>query len=259
MRIPICYLLFAGLCFFSFSSVAQQNGLFTPFDCRQHAELFEEAIIEEPVLSIIDSLMIIAEDEPVAEIDTVDGWREWSYVQNFSFGKDRGAMPMITDLNALHPYFRDKIHELIAKCKAQGIQLAVVESYRTHAKQSEYKGMGRKYTSSKAGRSKHQYGLAVDLVPVVDSVAVWDNASLWRKIGITGEKLGLRWGGRWRKPYDPGHFEWTSGLTSVQLTAGHFPAIPKQKETYPCLEEDMRILKKYWSEWETTQSALTRK
>jgi hypothetical protein len=260
MRTRFCNLLFAGLCFVSFSTFAQQISLFAPFDCRPHADVIEETMIEEPVLTIVESAMIVTEmPEAIVEIDTINAWKDWSFVQNYSFGKDRGAMPMITDLNALHPYFRDKINELIVKCKAQGIELAVVESYRTHAKQSEYKGMGKKYTSSKAGRSKHQYGLAVDIVPIVDSVAVWDNPSLWRKIGLTGERLGLRWGGRWRKPYDPGHFEWTSGLSSSQLTVGYFPSIPKQKDAYPCLEHDMALLKRYWKEWETAQSAMTRK
>jgi hypothetical protein len=148
---------------------------------------------------------------------------------------------------------------LIATCRAKGIELAVVESYRTHAKQNEYKVMGSKYTSSGAGRSKHQYGLAVDLVPIVDSVAVWDNKALWLKIGVEGEKLGLRWGGRWRKPYDPGHFEWTGGLTSVHLSHGELPPIPKCDELYPCIHEDIKHLRKYWSAWENAQSAMTRK
>jgi hypothetical protein len=119
--------------------------------------------------------------------------------------------------------------------------------------------MGKKYTSSGAGRSKHQYGLAIDVVPVVKSVAVWDNAALWRKVGVIGEKLGLRWGGRWKKPYDPGHFEWTGGLSSSHLHAGHLPNLPAFAQNYPCLQEDLEILRKYWSEWETSQSALTRK
>ena len=122
--------------------------------------------------------------------------------------------------------------------------MIIVETYRTHAKQHEYKTMGKKYTSSGAGRSKHQYGLAVDVVPVVDSVAVWNNALLWRKIGAVGEKLGLRWGGRWRKPYDPGHFEWTGGLTSSHLVNGNLPMLPNFAERYPCLEEDMTNFKK---------------
>src|SRR5687768_1793601 len=127
--------------------------------------------------------------------DTESAWKSWQTVENFTYGKDRGSLPMIADLNSLHPYFRDRITELVEVCKKQGIELAVVESYRTHAKQAEYFGMGRKYTRSKGGNSKHQYGLAVDVVPVVEGKAIWDNHNLWKKIGVNGERLGLRWGG----------------------------------------------------------------
>jgi len=244
--------------FLTTSVLAQLNDLFAPFDCREHAELFFVEEVDETIT--IDSSLLVAETiETIVPIDTINGWKEWTYVENYTFGKNRGDMPMITELDALHPYFRDKIKELIYTCRAKGIELAVVETYRTHAKQHEYKTMGKKYTSSGAGRSKHQYGLAVDVVPIVDSVAVWDNVVLWRKIGVAGEKLGLRWGGRWRRPYDPGHFEWTGGLASTHLSAGFLPAVPKADLTYPCIAEDMKLLKKYWKEWETSQSALTRK
>lgn len=193
-----------------------------------------------------------------APIDTADAWQRWHIVENYSFGKNRGSLPMIADLQSLHPFFRDKIIELIAQCKKKGIELAVVETYRTHAKQNEYKAMGKKYTRSVGGRSKHQYGLAVDVVPVIDSVAQWNNAQLWKKIGVTGERLGLRWGGRWRHPYDPGHFEWTGGLSSYHLASGTFPAVPKPNQ-YPCVDEDLKRLKQYWSAWETEQATLVRK
>src|SRR5687768_16683623 len=63
-----------------------------------------------------------------------EAWKQWQIVENFTYGKDRGNLPMIADLNSLHPYFRDRITELVDVCKKQGIELAVVESYRTHAK-----------------------------------------------------------------------------------------------------------------------------
>ena len=231
------------------------NSLFTPGASGITPEVFR--VVSESQNNMIDSVDF--EDPTLAFGDSLNAWKNWSFVENYAFGKDRGDLPMITDMNSLHPFFRDQIQMLIAKCKAKGIELMVVETYRTHAKQHEYKTMGKKYTSSGAGRSKHQYGLAVDVVPVVDSVAVWNNTMLWRKIGAVGEKLGLRWGGRWRKPYDPGHFEWTGGLTSFHLVNGNLPMLPNFTEHYPCLEEDMKILRRYWKEWETSQSAMTRK
>ncbi len=53
--------------------------------------------------------------------DTVDAWKRWGLVENYSFGKNRGSIPMIVDLQSLHPYFRDKVLELIRVCEAKGI------------------------------------------------------------------------------------------------------------------------------------------
>jgi hypothetical protein len=37
---------------------------------------------------------------------------------------------------------------------------------------------------------------------------MWDSANpVWGKLGAIGERLGLRWGGRWRQK-DMGHFEY---------------------------------------------------
>jgi len=198
---------------------------------------------------------------PVAEKiseETPEVWRTWQTVENYTFGKDRGSIPMIADLAALHPYFKDKINTLIAICKSKGIELAIVETYRTHSKQNEFEAMGKKYTRSAGGHSKHQYGLAIDVVPVIDSVAQWDNVKLWRKVGAIGEQLGLRWGGRWKNPYDPGHFEWTGGLSSYHLSAGLKPKVPKL-EKYACVDEELNQLSEYWKAWEAEQSAIARK
>ncbi len=234
------------------TAFSQENLTFAPYDCREYAELHGPAVVDIAEI-FIDSTLIIPDDVLIAE-SNVPFWQEWSVVENYSFGMNRGTLTMIADLDALHPYFRDKIRELISRCAKQGIELAIVETFRTHAKQNEYKTMGKKYTNSTGGRSKHQYGLAVDVVPVVKGQPVWNNALLWKKVGTTGEKLGLRWGGRWRKPYDPAHFEWTGGLTSVHLAAGMLPKVPEDK--YPCVMEDVEVLRNAWQEWEVFQQQL---
>lgn len=192
---------------------------------------------------------------PLALPDTVDMWMKWKTVSNHTFGKNRGDIPMICDLSALHPYFRDKVLQLIATCKSKGIELAVVETYRTVAKQNEYRQLGKIYTRSTGGRSRHQYGLAVDVVPMIDSVPAWHNEALWRKVGAAGEKLGLRWGGRWRHPYDPGHFEWSGGVSAASMETGRLPHVP-DAEAYPCLADELKVLQELWDKWENEQKPL---
>ncbi len=243
---------------------AQSSGPFASYDCRPEEELIrytearqraalERRLLDSLIRAEIYALIHEVYALPVTE-DTLNGWKYWKVAENYAFGKDRGNLPMITSLEALHPYFRDKVIELIARAKKAGIELAVVETFRTCSKQMEYKSMGRKYTRTGAGASKHQYGLAVDVVPLVNGEPQWHNRALWYKVGIIGERLGLRWGGRWRNPYDPGHFEWTGGLSSAELAQGKLPVPPNTEKHYPCLEDDLRLLKKYWQAWETTQS-----
>jgi hypothetical protein len=205
------------------------------------------------IAQLSSSFVAPIKNEPAP--DTLDPWMKWQTVSNYTFGKNRGDMPMICDLSALHPYFRDKVMELIAICKSKGIELAVVETYRTVAKQNEYKTLGKIYTRNVGGRSKHQYGLAVDVVPVIDSVPSWHNEGVWKKVGLAGEKLGLRWGGRWRHPYDPGHFEWSGGVTAAAMEQGKTPQVPNP-QNYPCLAEDLKALQLFWNKWEIEQKGV---
>ncbi|MFN3841472.1 MAG: M15 family metallopeptidase [Cyclobacteriaceae bacterium] len=256
--------------FFAISCVAgktyaQASGPFDSYDCRSEVEIIRLLEREQQLKELArqDSIAKLqVQDKLTAQVyyleDTVNGWRLWTVAENYAFGKNRGELPMITALEALHPYFRDKILQLIQTARAKGIELAVVETYRTRAKQAEYKSMGKRYTRTGAGNSKHQYGLAVDLVPIVDGQAQWHNLQLWRRVGVIGERLGLRWGGRWRHPFDPGHFEWTAGLGAEDLVKGKMPAVPKKEILYPCLDEDLKLLQKYWNEWEVSQSSLAR-
>lgn len=226
--------------------------LFFGLICFSHAQDFAPYTDEQSatVTTLVQNFVLPAGIEE----DSIDPWMKWETVENFTFGKNRGSLSMITDLNALHPVLRDKVNELLEICRSKGIELAVVETYRTRAKQNEYRSLGKIYTRTSGGHSRHQYGLAIDVVPIVDSVAQWHNEPLWRKIGAVGEKLGLRWGGRWRHPYDPGHFEWLGGITSSALSAGAQPRLPKDKE-YPCLQEDIELLKFYWNKWEEEQAS----
>jgi hypothetical protein len=223
----------------------------------QDGETYLNTLLNTDPILDTSNYVKLAPEAPIGLEAREDVWQQWNTVENFTYGKDRGSLPMIADLNSLHPYFRDRISELVEVCKKQGIELAVVESYRTHAKQAEYFGMGRKYTRSKGGNSKHQYGLAVDLVPVIDGKAIWENHNLWKTIGVNGERLGLRWGGRWRAPYDPAHFEWSGGITTTQLAKGMLPSLPRSHASlYPCLDEEIKKLQEYWDAWETEQGVL---
>lgn len=110
-------------------------------------------------------------------------------------------------LALLHPIFRHKVQKLLDSCKSRGIRLKVIETYRTYSRQDMLYKKGKKFTRLRGGLSAHQHGLGLDLVPVIGYKAQWHNKLLWKRVGHIGESLGLTWGGRWKRPYDPGHFE----------------------------------------------------
>lgn len=122
---------------------------------------------------------------------------------------------IIKDLSVLHPAFRNKVVKLLYEAKKQGIELAIVETYRNPERQDYLKGRG--FSMLHGSKSKHQHYIAVDLVPVEYGEYTWDNKDLWNKIGQIGENLGLKWGGRWRKLYDPGHFEYPISIDSISF------------------------------------------
>jgi hypothetical protein len=115
------------------------------------------------------------------------------------------------DLSLLHPAFRNGVILFLADAKKEGIDLMIVETYRSPQRQSYVKSRGRSTLSV----SKHQSGLAIDVVPIVNGSPVWHNKKLWYKIMILAEKRGLKSGGRWKRFYDPGHIEYPCNLSQV--------------------------------------------
>jgi hypothetical protein len=104
----------------------------------------------------------------------------------------------------LHPSFQRKALELIEECHLAGIRLTIIDTLRTEAEHQANLKKGVSWVK----RSKHLDGLAIDVCPtVLLKEKGWAPASpLWQQLGEIGERLGLRWGGRWRVK-DLGQFE----------------------------------------------------
>ena len=92
-----------------------------------------------------------------------------------------------------------------------GYEMALLEGYRSPARQTLLASMGSQVTNARAFQSWHQYGLAADC-------AFWRNGKLvisekdpwamrgYQLYGAIAESLGLAWGGRWTM-MDFGHTE----------------------------------------------------
>lgn len=117
---------------------------------------------------------------------------------------------MSRKLNDLDHKFRPFVAEFIAILVENQIHILIVETRRTEEQQKL--NIANKVSWIK--HSKHQDGLAIDIVPYEiynlhgdDKLNYDANDPIWDKIGIIGESIGLIWGGRWLKK-DMGHFEY---------------------------------------------------
>lgn len=117
-------------------------------------------------------------------------------------------------LDDLAPVFKPLAMALLARTVEAGIPVLIVNTRRTAAEQAINVANGTSWVE----HSKHQDGLAIDLVPYHvfqeygDDKLQWHEADpAWAKLGALGQALGLKWGivlhGR---HFDLGHFEYVA-------------------------------------------------
>ncbi len=120
-------------------------------------------------------------------------------------------------LAKVNPELAKRVRAMVNDLKAQGINVRVTDGLRTVEEQNELYKQGRTkpggiVTNAKGGSSFHNYGLAVDLVPMVNGKANYNVSNdTWNKIGETGKKYGLEWGGDFKSIVDKPHFQMSGG------------------------------------------------
>ena len=128
-------------------------------------------------------------------------------------------------LSQVYPGLADKIRSMAATLEAETIDIRVTQGLRTMAEQEALYAQGRTtagaiVTNASAGSSWHNFGLAVDVVPLTPQGPDWNIAHpVWNRIVAVGSGLGLVAGGEWRTFPDWPHF---------QLT-GRFPVSPNDE------------------------------
>ena len=97
---------------------------------------------------------------------------------------------------------------------------------RTFAEQTALFNKKPKVTNAKAGQSYHNYGLAVDIVLIIDGKEVsydrlkdYDGGKMadWLEIVSIFKKHGWEWGGDWDSLKDYPHFQKTFGMNWRKL------------------------------------------
>lgn len=149
----------------------------------------------------------------------------------------------IERIKLLHPKVREEAMEIYEEiCKSLTGKAICRFSYtlRTFAEQDALFAQGRTkpgkiVTNSRSGFSMHNYGLAIDVVLLLDrdgdgkyTEASWDTkgdfdadgVADWMEIVRIFKQFGWVWGGDW-KFYDAPHFEKSFGYSVRQLLALH--------------------------------------
>jgi peptidoglycan L-alanyl-D-glutamate endopeptidase CwlK len=112
----------------------------------------------------------------------------------------------------LHPDYSQRLLLAFKIMKEKhGYEMALLEGYRSPARQDALAQMGSAVTNARAFQSWHQYGLAADCAFWRDGKLVISEKDPWamrgyQLYGEVAESLGLTWGGRWTM-MDFGHTE----------------------------------------------------
>jgi peptidoglycan L-alanyl-D-glutamate endopeptidase CwlK len=129
------------------------------------------------------------------------------------------------NLDDLVPPAKQRAEAFIAAAKAKGIDLLVTSTYRDNESQNALYAQGRTapgniVTRAKAGQSWHNWRCALDVVPLVNGKAIWDDQAMWKQVGEIGKSCGLEWAGDWVTFKEFPHFQYTGGMTLTQLQQG---------------------------------------
>lgn len=102
-------------------------------------------------------------------------------------------------LDDLKPEVRARVDAFLSSCTAAGLDVLVTSTLRTAAEQTALYAQGRTMpghivTRARAGQSAHNYGLAIDIVPMVNGKPDWKETDpVWKTIGQLGQAAGLVW------------------------------------------------------------------
>ena len=124
----------------------------------------------------------------------------------------------------LHPSVVAEVTKIVNECNSNltgRAQVRISQGLRTFSEQNELYAQGRtkagkKVTNAKGGQSIHNYGLAVDIVLIIDgktaswdTVKDWDNDKVadWYECVKIFAKHGWDWGGNWKTFKDLPHFD----------------------------------------------------
>lgn len=102
----------------------------------------------------------------------------------------------VCSLQLLEPGTRSRVCAIIADARAEGVSVVAFETYRSRERQAE---LFKRGATQLRDVGTHHYGLACDIVRVVDGQATWEGD--YGFLGRLARVHGLIWGGDWGQPH----------------------------------------------------------
>ena len=133
----------------------------------------------------------------------------------------------ISRIKQAHPIIRKELETLYIECNnllPKGVRLRFSSVFRSVTEQNALYNQRPKVTNARGGQSIHQYGLAFDIVILLDKdnngtfeAIDWDiNSKYFKSVVAFFKSKGYSHGGDWKWKDFP-HFEKPFGLTWQQL------------------------------------------
>lgn len=112
-----------------------------------------------------------------------------------------GSVDRIDDPSLLEPHTRQLVEQIVMQTKAMGIDVMIYETYRSQERQQQ---LFLQHVTQLQNVGVHHYGLACDIVRVVDGEPSWEGDFSF--LGQLAHRFGLIWGGDWGNPNQPHSF-----------------------------------------------------
>lgn len=125
----------------------------------------------------------------------------------------------------LLPEFRALVEPALADCAAAGIDVLVTCTLRSNDEQATLFAQGRTapgpiVTNARPGQSAHNFGLGLDVVPIVNGKPDWSGTTpVWQEIANIFRARGCQWLGEPDSPFrEQAHFQlpgWQQHVTTT--------------------------------------------
>lgn len=127
-------------------------------------------------------------------------------------------------LEDLEPGTRAKVDLWLDNCRHRGVDLLVYCTLRTPEEQAALYAIGREtpgrvVTNAPSWHSWHNYGRAVDAVPMVYGKPDWTYSPHeyhWKVFAEEAERVGLEWAGKWQTFVEYVHVQDRGGMTIAE-------------------------------------------